>query len=106
MHGVRARQAHDEREDDTLTQSTEPGIDHACFHTAETARTPTICNVCNAPDCEYAFKARPKWARSLSVRGHAKLIGRVDKQSKTKPVDSGKRMTTSNNDEWICSFKN
>jgi hypothetical protein len=47
-----------------LTQSTLPGIDHACFQMAVTAITPTTCAVSAGPAWEYARSSRASCARS------------------------------------------
>jgi len=79
---------------DLLTQATLPGTDHACFQTADIDRTPMTCANGHVPLWEYACRSLPIAARSSRVRGHETVTGKDARESTTRNVESGKRMTT------------
>lgn len=82
----------------TLTHRTLPGIDQACFHTADMTRTLTMCAVDPNPEREYVLRSRPSCASSERVRGQANVIGKVDTQKNTSALVIGKRMMTNNSE--------
>ena len=82
------------------THNTLPGIDQACFHTAEIAMTPTTWERGPSPLCVYAWSSRPSWARSVMSCGHAREMGRVDRHQRTRAVEMGKRRTTNTMGAW------
>jgi len=79
---------------ETPTNKTLPGMDHACFQRAVTARTVKTCAFGRKPLSEYACRSWPSWESCERVRGKEAVMGREKRPARTSMVDKGKRMMT------------